>query len=78
MGVWFSAAIYLPAALLMYVLTKYLIPYLSISTGQETIFFWFVVGGLGIFTPLILAGIAILRSEGCRLSLSTINERLRF
>lgn len=73
-----SFAIYLPAAILMYCLTKYLIPYLSEVTGQETILFWFIVGGLGVFTPLIITGMLILRSEGFRFSGDTWNHRLRF
>lgn len=49
LGLLTSFAIYIPAALLMFCLTKYLIPYLSEITGQETILFWFIVAGLGIF-----------------------------
>jgi len=78
LGLSASFAIYIPAAALMYILTKYLIPYLSDVTGQETILFWFIVGGLGIFTPLILTGLLILRSEGYKSSKSTWVERLRF
>ncbi len=78
LGLLASFAIYIPAALLIYCLTKYLIPFLSNITGQETILFWFIVGGLGIFTPLILTGIFILRSEGYQLSKQTWIERLRF
>jgi len=73
-----SYSIYIAAALLMYVLTKYLIPYLSSVTGQETILFWFIVGGLGIFTPLIITGLLILKSEGFKLNKETLTERLRF
>jgi membrane protease YdiL (CAAX protease family) len=73
-----SFAIYIPATILMYCLTKYFIPWLSKETGQETILFWFIVAGLGIFTPLILTGILILRAEGFKLSESTWIERLRF
>ena len=73
-----SFAIYIPAAILMYCMTKYLIPFLSRVTGQETILFWFIVAGLGIFTPLIITGIMILKSEGYELSKSTWTERLRF
>ena len=62
----------------MFVLTKYAIPYLSNRTGQETILFWFIVAGLGIFTPLIVTGVLLLKSEGYRLSKSAIIERLRF
>ena len=57
MGFWKSFSIYIPAAFLMYTLTKYLIPFLSLTTGQESILFWFIVAGLGIFTPLIITGI---------------------
>lgn len=73
-----SFAIYIPAAVLMFVLTMYLIPYLSEVTGQETILFWFIVAGLGIFTPLIITWILILKAEGFTLSKSTWLERLRF
>jgi membrane protease YdiL (CAAX protease family) len=73
-----SFAIYIPAAILMYCLTKYLIPFLSNVTGQETILFWFIVGGLGIFTPLIISGILILKAEGYKISKRTWVERLRF
>lgn len=40
LGLLGSFAIYILAALLMYLMTKYLIPYLSETTGQETILFW--------------------------------------
>lgn len=78
LGFWGSFAIYIPAAILMYCLTKYLIPYLSRTTGQETILFWFIVAGLGIFTPLIITAILILRAEGYKLTQSTWIGRLRF
>ncbi|HBL74797.1 MAG TPA: CPBP family intramembrane metalloprotease [Prolixibacteraceae bacterium] len=59
-------------------MTKFLIPYLSEVTGQETILFWFIVGGIGIFTPLIITGILILKAEGYKISKSTWIGRLRF
>ena len=73
-----SFAIYLPATIIMYCLTKYLIPYLSKVTGQETVLCWFIVAGLGIFLPLIITGILILRAEGFPISKSTWIGRLRF
>ncbi|MFA5848319.1 MAG: CPBP family intramembrane glutamic endopeptidase [Bacteroidales bacterium] len=78
LGLLGSFTIYIPAAILMYCLTKYLIPYLSDKTGQETILFWFIVAGLGIFLPLIITGILILKLEGFSISKKTWNERLRF
>jgi membrane protease YdiL (CAAX protease family) len=73
-----SFAIYIPAAMIMYGMTRYLIPHLSKATGQETILFWFIVAGLGIFTPLIVTGLLMLRSEGYHFSKKTWRERLRF
>lgn len=73
-----SILIYFPAALIMLLLTKYLIPYLQIITGKEAILFWFIVGGLFIFTPLIILGILILKNEGTKLNREAISSRLRF
>jgi len=70
--------IYISAALIMYLLTKYMIPYLSQTTGQETILFWFIVGGIGIFSPLIILGILILKYEGFKINKESISSRLRF
>lgn len=78
LGLLGSFAIYIPAAILMFCLTRYLIPYLSKATGQETILFWFIVAGLGIFTPLIITGILILKAEGYNLAKNTWIARLRF
>lgn len=78
LGLFGSFTIYIPAAILMFGLTKYLIPYFSQITGQETILFWFIVGGLGIFLPLIITGIIILKFEGYSISKQTWTERLRF
>ncbi len=73
-----SFMIYIPASFLMFCLTKYLIPYLSNVTKQESILFWFIVAGLGIFLPLIITGLLILKSEGYHISKKTWIERLRF
>ncbi len=73
-----SLAVFIPAAILMFCMTKYMIPFLSEVTGQETILFWFIVGGAGIFLPLIVTGILILRAEGYQYSGNTWKERLRF
>lgn len=73
-----SVLIYVGAALLMFVQTACVIPYLSRITGQETILFWFIVAGLGIFTPLIILGVIILRKEGFQINRQTITSRLRF
>ena len=78
LGLISSLVIYILAALLMYLLTKYLIPYLSEVTGQEPILFWFLVAGLGVFTPLVITAVMILKFEGFNISKNTWTERLRF
>ena len=78
LGLLGSFAVYIPAAILMYCMTHYVIPYLRDRTGQETILFWFIVGGLGIFLPLIVTGFLILKSEGYSISKKTWIDRLRF
>jgi len=78
LGLFPSFIIYISASILMLLQTKYLIPYLSRITGQEPILFWFIVAGLGIFTPLIILGVVILKKEGFKINNSTITSRLRF
>jgi len=78
MGLLLSFSIFTLAALLMFTLTKYLIPFLSERTGQETILFWFIVAGLGVFLPLIITAVVMLKIEGYNISIKTWTERLRF
>lgn len=73
-----SFTIYIVAAILMYVMTNYLIPFLSKETGQEIILFWFIIGILGVFLPIIIMGIIILKNEGYNISKDTWINRLRF
>lgn len=78
MGIVHSFMIYIPAALLMYFSTKYLIPFFDEITGKETIYSWFIVAGSGIFLPLLITAIIILKSEGFEISKNTWTHRLRF
>ena len=50
----------------------------SVSFGLESIIFWFICGGLGVLTPLIIAGVMMLRKEGSKFTKETFVERLRF
>ncbi len=78
MGFKVSILIYISAAVLIFTLTRFLIPFLNKVTGWEIILFWFLIAALGIFIPLILLGIIILKKEGYALTLQTWKERLRF
>ncbi|MBR9974324.1 MAG: CPBP family intramembrane metalloprotease [Bacteroidetes bacterium] len=72
-----SLAIFAGFAILLYLQTHLTIPWLSQTSGIEPIFFWFVVGGLGVFLPLLLAAAFLLRGEG-PLTADLWSTRLRF
>lgn len=78
MGFGISFLIYVSAAALLFAMTRFLIPFLQKVTGWEIILFWFLIGALGVFLPLILLGIWILKKEGFPLDKATWKERLRF
>ncbi len=65
------------AGLLMLAATHGLIPWLSAATGLEPVVFWFLVGGFGVFLPVVLVGGFLLRSEPGHLR-PLWSERLRF
>lgn len=78
LGIPDSLLIFVGAGILMHLQTKFVIPWLSRITGMEIIFFWFVVGGLGIFMPLILLGVFLLKKEGVWCRPGLWRDRLRF
>lgn len=73
-----SAILFLSAALLLWIVTRVCIPFLTDITRLEPIIFWFLCGGLGVFTPLIVTGVIMLRKEGYKLTEDTFTNRLRF
>jgi membrane protease YdiL (CAAX protease family) len=78
MGLVPSFSIFIAAAALLFLGTNYLIPYLSDTTRQEPVAFWFLVAGLGIFLPLIITAAVILKKEGCLFKPGFLHRRLRF
>ena len=78
MGLLPSTLLFGGGALLLLLQTRVTIPLLSRITGLEPVLFWFLVGGLGVFLPLIAAGALVLRAEGRGFSRETFRERLRF
>ena len=65
-------------AVVLFLQTHYTIPWLQKTTGMEIIFFWFLVAGLGVFLPLIITAIIILKLEGYSFTRETWIKRLRF
>jgi membrane protease YdiL (CAAX protease family) len=66
------------AALLLLLGTHVLIPALSAATGQEPVVFWLLVGGLGVFAPLVGLGLLLLKRERLGGSRGLWTSRLRF
>jgi len=58
--------------------TRFLIPFLAEATGWETIIIWFIVAGLGMFLPLLIAAYIFIRKEGYRLDRELWQVRIRF
>lgn len=59
-----STLIFVSAAMLFGVMTHLCIPFFSEVTGLESIIFWYICGGLGVFTPLIIAGVMCFAKKG--------------
>lgn len=73
-----SAIIFLSTSVLLWIMTHVCIPYLTEITGLEPIIYWFICGGLGVFVPLILTCIIMLRKEGYTCTKETFVGRLHF
>ena len=78
MGLWQTLALFGSGSTLMFIGTHALIPMLSRATGQEPVLCWFLIGGLGVFCPLLLLAGLLLHAEGAPLDRRVWRERLRF
>jgi len=77
-GLLYSLLIFGIASIVLFFETHYLIPYLSKETDLESVIFWFIIAGLGMFLPMLVVAYLILRGEGVRLGSNTWIDRLRF
>ena len=78
MGLISSMVLFGTASLALILETRYLIPSLSEASGQEPVVFWFLVAGLGLFTPLLIVATVILKNEGVLFKPGFWKRRLRF
>lgn len=78
MGWGHTLAVFGAASALLFVSTHVLIPALSQATGLEPVVFWFLVGGLGVFAPLLFVGLLLLRQEHALGDPRLWSRRLRF
>lgn len=77
-GILYSILLFGLAALILYVETNVLIPFLSKISGTETVIWWFLVAAFGMFIPLLFIASCFLRKEGWLFKPGMWKERLRF
>ncbi len=77
MGLGVSAVVFGGAGILLFVVTHELIPRLGQITATEPIILWFLLGGMGVLAPLLLAALILLRREGPLTRPGVWTERLR-
>lgn len=77
-GLFGSLIVFGTASIILILETEFLIPYLSRITGWETVIFWFIVAGLGLFLPLLIAAFIIVKKEGHHFNKRLWIDRLRF
>jgi membrane protease YdiL (CAAX protease family) len=65
-------------ALLLLVATRVVIPALASQIPVEPVLLWFLAGGLGVFVPLFILSVVMLRGEPARSLAATWFDRLRF
>jgi membrane protease YdiL (CAAX protease family) len=75
---WPSILIFGCAGFVLFLETHFLIPWLSATTGIETILSWFLVAGLGMFLPLLIVAYVMLKKEGNLFNVDLFSQRLRF
>jgi len=76
MPVWVSLLFFGLAAILLYLATHYIIPFLIRITDIHPALSWFMVGGIVVFVPLFITAIVASRREGAK-TFSSIRKRLR-
>lgn len=77
MGWLHSLAIFVGAGALLWAGTRLAIPTLVTATGLEPIVLWFLVGGLGVFAPLVVFGVVLLRREAVTAAERGWQDRVR-
>lgn len=76
MSVWMSILIFGLAAIVLYLATHYIIPFLIKTTNIHPALSWFIVGGIVVFLPLFITAIVATRREGAK-TFFTFRKRLR-
>ncbi|MBN1350569.1 CPBP family intramembrane metalloprotease [candidate division KSB1 bacterium] len=78
LGILGSSMIFGTAAIVLFLETHFLIPFLSSRSGIEVVIFWFIVAGLGMFLPLLILAYVMVKREGFEFNKTLWRDRLRF
>lgn len=73
-----TALLFGGAGVLLLSITRILIPALAAHTQVEPVLLWFSCAGLGLFVPLVVVAIVLLKRESAPPSPGLWRERLRF
>ncbi len=73
-----SFIIFGTASIILILETHFLIPFLSRISGWETVIFWFIFAGLGMFLPLLIASYIFIKRERHSFTRVLWTDRLRF
>ena len=76
MPIWMSLLFFGLAAIVLYLATHYIIPFLIRVTDIHPALSWFIVGGIVVFFPLFVTAIVASRLEGAK-AFYAIRNRLR-
>lgn len=66
------------ASIILFLVSHFLIPYLSAITGLETIIFWLLCAALLVFLPLVITAVIMLKSENLSMGFNSLIKRMRF
>ena len=66
------------AAVVLFLESNFLIPYLASVTKVETVIWWFIVSAFGMFIPLLVIAVFMLKKEGNLFKQGMWHNRLRF
>ena len=78
MGFGGSALLFGGSGVLLFAITRILIPAPAAGTKVEPVLLWFGCAGLGVFVPLVVAAFVLLKRENALARPGVWRERLRF
>lgn len=78
LGIIPSILIFGIAGLILYIESNFLIPFVATLTGIETVIWWFLIAAFGMFIPLLMLAVCMLRKEEWLFKAGMWKARLRF